>query len=87
MHNFISKNLVGPTLNTTRSNFCKEGFVCSININEYMFCYMSSILKKCKFFLGLLVSIPFECGENEMKCIELATWNRRLDMIDGFCGF
>jgi hypothetical protein len=44
-------------------------------------------LKKCKEKLGLLVSIPFECGEVEMKCIELATWNRRLDTIDGFCGF
>jgi len=31
--------------------------------------------------------IPFECGKDEMKCIELATWNRRLDTIDGFCGF
>jgi hypothetical protein len=27
MDNFISENLVGPSLNTTRSNFCKEGFV------------------------------------------------------------
>jgi hypothetical protein len=45
------------------------------------------VLKKCKFFLGLSMPIPFECGEDEMKCIELATWNRRLDMIDGFCGF
>jgi hypothetical protein len=22
-----------------------------------------------------------------MKCIEIATWNRRLNTIDGFCGF
>jgi hypothetical protein len=31
--------------------------------------------------------IPFECVNNEAKCIELATWNRRLDTIDGFCEF
>ncbi len=29
--------------------------------------------------------MPFECVTNETKCIELATWNRRLDTIDGFC--
>jgi len=28
-----------------------------------------------------------ECGKDETKCIELATWNKRLDTIDGFCGF
>jgi len=37
VHNFMSKNLVGPALNTTRSNFCKEGFVYSIGINELHF--------------------------------------------------
>ncbi len=79
--------MVGLALNTTRSNFHKEGFVYSIGINESTFCYMWLVLKKCKFFLGLSMPIPFECGEDEMKCIELATWNRRLDMIDGFCGF
>ncbi len=87
VHNFIHKNLVGLALNTTRSNFHKEGFVYSICINESTFCYMWLVLKKCKFFLGLSMPIPFECGEDEMKCIELATWNMRLDMIDGFCGF
>jgi hypothetical protein len=31
--------------------------------------------------------MPFACAKNETKCIELATWNRRLDKIDGFCEF
>ncbi len=79
--------MVGSALNTTRSNCCKEGFVYSIGINESMFRYMCSILNKCKKQLGLSMPIPFECGKDEMKCIELATWNRRLDTIDGFCGF
>jgi hypothetical protein len=61
-----------------------EGFVYSISINEFTFC---SVLKKCKEKLGLSVPIPFECGEDQMKCIKLATWNRRLDTIDGFYGF
>ncbi len=86
-HNFIIKNLVGLALNTTKSNFFKEGFVYFIGINESMVHYMCSILKKCRKHLGLSMPIPFECGKDEMKCIELATWSRRLDTIDGFCGF
>ncbi len=87
MHNFMNKNLVRLALNTTRFNFCKDNFVYSIGINEFTFRYMCLILKKCKEKLGLLMPIPFECGEDDTKCIELATWNRRLDTIDGFCGF
>jgi hypothetical protein len=30
--------------------------------------------------------ILFEGGEDKTKYIELATWNRKLDTIDGFCG-
>jgi len=48
---------------------------------------MCSILKKCKEKLGLSMLIPFESGKDETKCTELATWNRRLDRIDEFCGF
>jgi hypothetical protein len=48
---------------------------------------MCLIPKKCKEKLGLSMPIPFECEEDETKCIELATWNKRLDTIDGFCGF
>ncbi len=87
MHNLMSKNLVGPALNITRSNFCKESFVYSIGIHEFTFHYMCLIPKKCKEKLGLSMPIPFECEEDETKCIELATWNKRLDTIDGFCGF
>ncbi len=47
-HNFISKNLVGSAFNITTSNFHKEGCVYSIGINESMFHYMCSVLKKCK---------------------------------------
>jgi hypothetical protein len=83
----MNKNLVRPTLNISRFNFYKEGFIYSIGINEFLFCYMCLILKKCKNNLGLSMPIPFECGEDETKCIELATWNRRLEMINGFCGF
>jgi hypothetical protein len=86
-HNFISKKLERPALNTIKFNFYKEGFVCSMGIHESTFCYMCLVLKKCKEKLGLLVLIPFECGKDETKCVEFVTWNRRLDTIDGFCEF
>jgi hypothetical protein len=71
MHNFISKNLVGSTLNTTRSNFCKENFIYFISISKSMFHYMCSVMKKCKKQLGLSMWIPFECGKDEMKSLNL----------------
>lgn len=52
-------------------------------MNESTFLYMSKVLKSCKDKLGISGPIPFECAEDETKCIELATWNRRLDTIDG----
>ncbi len=55
-----------------------------MGIHESTFCYMCSILKKCKEKLRLSVPIPFECGKDEMKCVDSATWNRSLDTIDGF---
>ena len=86
-HNFLSKNVLGPALNTTRSNFRENGFMYSIGINEPTFVYISQVLKSCKDKLGISGAIPFECAEDETKCVELATWNRRGDNIDGFCGF
>ena len=74
-------------LNTTRSNFRENRFMYSIGINESSFVYISQVLKSCKDKLGILGAIPFECAEDKTKCVELATWNRRGDNIDGFCGF
>ncbi len=58
-HNFINKNLVGSALNTSSSNFRKEGFVYYIGINESMFPYMCSILKKCKKTIGTFSANTF----------------------------
>jgi hypothetical protein len=85
-HNFNSKNLVRPTLNSIRSNFCKEGFLYFVGINESPICYIYSILNLKKKKLELSMLIPFECAKDETKCIKLVAWNRRLDIIDGFCG-
>jgi len=51
-HNFNSKNLVKPALNSIRSNFCKEGFIYFVGINESIICYMYSILRIFFFKIG-----------------------------------
>jgi DNA polymerase III epsilon subunit-like protein len=48
---------------------------------------MSSILKKTKEKLVLSMFKPFGCTRDEIKCIMLGTWNKSLDIIDGFFGF
>ena len=85
-HKFLSKNLIEVALKTTKSNFCKKRFIYSIGINEDAFSHMAEILKVCKQKLGILRQIPFECAKDETKYVELATWNRTLDVIDRFCG-
>jgi hypothetical protein len=71
VHNFMSKNLVGLALNTTRSNFCKEGLVYSISINEFTFCYMCLIMKKCKGKLGLSMLIPLNVEKMKQNALNL----------------
>ena len=85
-HNFFSSNLVGPTLHTNLTSFRSDGFIYVLGLNEEAFKHIASILIKCKKRLGINGPIPFECSEDETKCIQVATWNRRLDTIDGFCG-
>ena len=70
-----------------RSNFRENGFMYLIGINESTFVYILQVLKSCKDKLGISRAILFECVEDKIKCVELATWNRRRDSIDGFCGF
>jgi hypothetical protein len=52
-HNFVSKNLVGPSLNTTCCNFCKEGFIYSIGINEANFLHIADVLLSVKKSLNI----------------------------------
>jgi hypothetical protein len=40
MDNFVSKKVIRSTLNTNNVNFCKEGFVYCISINESTLPYM-----------------------------------------------
>jgi hypothetical protein len=48
---------------------------------------MSSNLKKTKEKLDFSMFKPFACTRDEINCIALGTWNKSLDIFDGFFGF
>lgn len=85
-HNFVSINFLGPVQNTTLKVFRKTSFHFRGFIDEGGFQYMATVLQKHKERLGIVGVVPVECSEDETSCIELATWNRRTNEVDGFCG-
>jgi hypothetical protein len=85
-HNFLSENLVGPSLNTSKVLYQKESFRYVGRIDESVGPYLLSVFSEKKAELGIVGLIPFEASEDETKCISLATWNRSNDEIEGFCG-
>jgi hypothetical protein len=85
-HNFVSVNLHGPVLNTTRALFRKEAYLYHSGFDESVFPYARDLVSKHLARLGIAPPIPFELSEDETGVIRLATWNRRKDTIDGFCG-
>jgi hypothetical protein len=85
-HNFASSNLLGPVLNTSLALYRKEAFLYSGVLEQAAFQHVAKILAEHKARLGIVGPVPIECSEDEMASIRLATFNRRLDVIEGFCG-
>lgn len=85
-HNFVSVNLHGPVLNTTRALFRKEAYLYHSGFDQAVFAHARGLLVKHLSRLGIASPIPFELSEDETGVIRLATFNRRNDTIDGFCG-
>jgi hypothetical protein len=85
-HNFLSENLVGPSLNTSKFLYRKDSFRYADRIDPSVSPHLLSIFVEKKEELGISGLIPFEASEDETKCISLAAWNRVTDEIEGFCG-
>lgn len=85
-HEFVRVNLEGPVLNTTRAVFQKEAFTAYGSLGDEVFKSIHDILVRHKQRLGITGPVPFEVAEDETGVIRLATFNRRTDGIDGFCG-
>jgi hypothetical protein len=85
-HNFMSENLVGPSLNTSKALYCSESFRYVGRFDEKVGAHLLSVFSVKKAKLGILGLIPFEASEDETKCISLATYNGVNDEIDGFNG-
>jgi hypothetical protein len=84
--NFMSANLLGPSINTTRSEFRRSAFHYVDPMGDSVFLHMGKVFSDWKAKLGITGLIPFEVAEDEAAVIQLPTWNRRNDTIDGFCG-
>jgi hypothetical protein len=84
--NFVSANLLGPVLNTSLALYRKEAFLFCGVLEEAAFEHIAGILSEHKARLGIQGPVPIECSEDECAAIRVATWNRRLDVIEGFCG-
>lgn len=85
-HNFVSVNLHGPVLNTTRALFRREAFLYHGGFDKSIFPYARDLILKHLARLGIAPPIHFELCEDETAVIRLATWNRQKDTIEGFCG-
>lgn len=85
-HNFLSENLVGPSLNTSKFLYRKDSFRYVGRIDPSVGPHLLSIFAEKKAELGISGLIPFEASEDETKCISLVAWNRTTDEIEGFCG-
>jgi hypothetical protein len=85
-HNFTSANLLGPILNTSLALYRKEAFLYCGVLEEAASEHVANVLAEHKARLGITGPVPIECSEDECASIRIATWNRRLDVIEGFCG-
>lgn len=85
-HNFASLNLLGPALNTSMAEYRKGAFHYLGLLEEAVFEHLARVLSEHKARLGITGPVPIECSEDETASIRLATWNRRLDVNEGFCG-
>ena len=84
--NFVSKILLGSCLNTRCLNLRREDCVFSIGIREANFHHILVVVYEVKAKLSITWPIPFKCCEDKPSSIPLAIWNRRLDILDKFCG-
>jgi hypothetical protein len=85
-HEFVRFNRKGPVLDTSRVVFRKETFTAYGVFGNDVFRSLHDILIGHKKRLGIEGLVPFELAEDETGVIRLATFNRRTDKTDGFCG-
>jgi hypothetical protein len=86
-HNFLRLNLEGLSLHTSKRLYRQEAFFYTGQIAEQVGQWMQAIYLRVKEELGHTGPVPFELSEDEAKAVPLATWNRRTNELEGFCGF
>lgn len=82
----MSRNLLGPSLNTSKKLYRAFALRFDGTLNVQSACVVASLLGRVMREKGIVGPVPLEISEDETAVISQATYNRRTDTIDGFCG-
>jgi hypothetical protein len=86
VHDFLSQNLLGPSLNTSKKEFRAIGIHYEGQLSEELCSRIFDFMVTMKVEKGIEGIVPLELSEDETALIQRATYNRRADVIEGFCG-
>lgn len=86
MHDFVSLNLMGPCLNTSKKEYRQVAVRFDGTLKVETTVAVADVLMRLKSEKGIDGPVPLEISEDETAIIAQATYNRRSDTIDGFCG-
>jgi hypothetical protein len=83
---FLNLNLLGLAINTCKVLYKKDALLYIGLLQESKFKHLAQLLKQIMAKKEIDSKVPLEVSKDETACIALATWNRRTDCTDGFCG-
>lgn len=86
VHEFVKTNLVGPSMITSKKAYRSLAFRYDGTLSETNAMRILELIAQVKEERGIEGPVPVEISEDETGVIPMATYNRRLDAIDGFCG-
>lgn len=86
VHEFCRSNLLGPSLMTSKAAYRSTAFHYDGTLSIDTFVSVLDLIEQVKREKGIDGPVPMEIAEDETAIIPVATYNRRTDTIDGFCG-
>lgn len=86
VHEFMKSNLIGPSLMTSKVAYRSTAFHYDGMLSSETIARVLDLVAQYKEEKGIDGPLPLEISEDETAIIPQATYNRRTDTIDGFCG-
>ena len=85
LHDFVSKNLDGPSLSTTK-RVERKATKFLLGIHDYIFQDVAKIYENEKRVHGIITKVPFIIVEDETVIKRNVKWDSSNDLLLGFCG-